>query len=78
MINSASEQNHRIQLNGRSLQQVSSFSYLGTTIEYNGKIDKEITKCIGKAGNLYNTLKNTFLRNIRTQVYQRLVRASKT
>lgn len=57
---------------------------MGTIIENNGKIEKEISERIGKVGTLYNYLRNPFFgkkeipKEIKTQVYQKVIRPSLT
>jgi hypothetical protein len=53
MTISTKERKHRIQ--GQVLEQVTNHNYLGTITEKFGKIDKEISQKIGKAGRLDNS-----------------------
>lgn len=59
---------------GSVLEQVASYSYLGTIVEKAGKIDKEIHEKIGKAGRINKSLKSKFVEKkdipkvIKTQV----------
>ncbi|KAJ3642504.1 hypothetical protein Zmor_007374 [Zophobas morio] len=60
MIMTVKEKCHKIELNGQGIKQVRSYNCLATSIEYNGKIDKEIPEIKRKVGRLYNSLKNSF------------------
>lgn len=56
-----------------NLERKSNFNYLGTVIEYNGKVDKEITEGGGgDVGTLHNTLRNMFF--WKSQVGKEVVR----
>lgn len=80
MIISSGNKVHSIQINGQEIEQVDSYKYLGSIIESNGRIDKEINERMGKAGRIYNTMKTTFLgkreipKNIKIEVIKKVVR----
>lgn len=80
MIVSRENKTHSIKLQGKQIEQVESFKYLGSIIENNGKIDKEINDRMGKTGRIYNMLKSTFLgkkevpTKIKTEVVKKVVR----
>ena len=66
---------NKIKIKEQLLEQVKGYRYLGTLIEYNGKVNEEILERTGKVGRLFNILKSTFFRKkkirkeIKTQVY---------
>lgn len=80
MVVSRENKTHSIKLQGKQIEQVESFKYLGSIIQNNGKIDKEINDRMGKTGRIYNMMKTTFLgkkevpRKIKTKVVKKVVR----
>ena len=69
---------HKIKIKGQLLKQVQSYRHLGTPIEYNDKVNEEISERTGKVGRLFNMIKSTFFgrkeiaKEIKTQVYQKV------
>lgn len=52
---------HNIELNREKTERVKSFICLGTIMEENGKLDKEMDKRMGKVGSIHTAMTNTFL-----------------
>lgn len=55
------EERIRIQLDGKELEQVRKYEYLGTTISMDGRIDEEIKNRISKANKIYYQINNTLI-----------------
>ena len=51
---------HKIKIKGQLLELVKRYGYLGTLIEYNGKVNEKISERTGKVGRLFNMFKFTF------------------
>jgi len=47
--------------NGKEVQQVNSFSYLGSLITSDGKSEHDINQRIGKAKSVFSNMKNVLL-----------------
>ncbi len=78
-----------ITLKGQALEEVESFSYLGSEVQKNGKMEKEVTVRLQKAGTIYQIWrwkvfrshilsKDTKLRAFRTLVMPVLLYGAKT
>lgn len=69
-----------LKLEGKLLQHLNSYNYLGTIVRNNGKIDSELNERISKTRRIYNALRRTLLGNnemrnqINAEIYKRVVR----
>lgn len=61
MVIAPDKRRHHIYIEGRKLEQVEKFKYLGVWIQENGKLDDEINERVGSTGRLFNSIKSSFL-----------------
>jgi hypothetical protein len=73
------EDNINIQCEGEMLEQVDSYTYLGTVISQDGRIDQEVANRVQKANNAYFQMNNVVFgkreleMKTKTRIYQSVI-----
>lgn len=55
------EEKHSIEIDGKYLEQVKCYKYLGVVINSKGNLEEEINERVAKTGRLFNSIKASFL-----------------
>ena len=76
MVIGNSEEKHSIELDGKYLEQVKSYKYLGVVINRKGNLEEEINERVAKTGRLFNSIKSSLLgkKEIHTRIKTEIVR----
>jgi hypothetical protein len=78
-VNKRGEGNINIQCKGEMLEQVDSYTYLGTVISQDGRIDKEVANRVQKANSAYFQMNNIIFgkreleMKTKTHIYQLVI-----
>jgi hypothetical protein len=78
-VSKRGEGNIIIQCKGEMLEQVDSYTYLGTVISKDGRIDQEVANRVQKANNAYFQMNNIIFgkreleTKTKTQIYQSVI-----
>jgi hypothetical protein len=78
------EGNINIQCKGEMLEQVDSYTYLGTVKSQDGRIDQEVANRVQKANNAYFQMNNIIFgkreleMKTKTRIYQTVIACSRT
>lgn len=79
MLISNRKEQHHIQIEGITLEQVDKFKYLGSTLNFEGKIEDEISERLEATGRLFNAMKTKFLskkevpKHVKVEVFKKVV-----